>query len=53
MTPDEIKMLIIGVLIGLFVGQMSVIMLAAFMSANKEKKHEQTEEREEISNGRV
>lgn len=35
MTPDEIKMLIIGVLIGLFVGQMSVIMLAAFMSANK------------------
>ena len=38
MTPDEIKMLIMGVLIGLFIGQMSVIMLAAFMSANKEKK---------------
>lgn len=35
MTPDEIKMLIIGVLIGLFIGQMSVILLAAFMSANK------------------
>lgn len=53
MTPEEIKMLIMGVLIGLFVGQTSVILLAAFMSANKERKHEQTEEREEISNGRV
>lgn len=40
MTPEEIKMLIMGVLIGLFVGQMSVIMLAAFMSANKEKRTE-------------
>ena len=40
MTPDEIKMLIMGVLIGLFVGQMSVILLAAFMSANKERKRE-------------
>lgn len=47
MTPEEIKMLIMGVLIGLFVGQMSVIMLAAFMSANKERKNEgQTKERE-------
>lgn len=40
MTPDEIKMLIMGVLIGLFVGQMSVILLAAFMSANKDRRAE-------------
>lgn len=49
MTPEEIKMLIMGLIMGFFAGQMSVILLAAFLSANKERKHEgQTKEREEI-----
>lgn len=47
MTPEEIKMLIMGVLIGLFVGQMSVILLAAFMSANKERKGRAEDEKVE------
>ena len=48
MTPEEIKMLIMGVLIGLFVGQMSVIMLAAFLSANKERKNDRRDEDEKV-----
>ncbi len=47
MTPDEIKMLIMGLLIGFFAGQMSVILLAAFMSANKEKKGRTEDEKGE------
>lgn len=48
MTPEEIKMLIMGVLIGFFAGQMSVILLAAFMSANKERKNEGRAEDEKV-----
>jgi tetrahydromethanopterin S-methyltransferase subunit G len=37
MTPDEIKFLVIGILIGLVAGQLLLVMLAALFSANKEK----------------
>lgn len=37
MTPDEIKMLIIGILIGIVAGQLLLVMMAALFTANKEK----------------
>lgn len=47
MTPEEIKMLIMGLIMGFFAGQMSVIMLAAFMSANKRNEGRAEDEKAE------
>lgn len=37
MTPEEIKILVIGILIGIVAGQLLLVMMAALFTANKEK----------------
>ena len=37
MTPEEIKYLVIGILIGIVAGQLLLVMMAALFTANKEK----------------